>query len=97
MKQKEDVAIPFVFMSYCGDLFVSLHDNNLKKRFRHMSNIDSLPSDPAILMSFINTKLRDNYKSLDELCDDMHLDRDELVALLAKAAFEYSEQHNRFW
>ena len=32
-----------------------------------------LPEDPMILFSFINTKLRDNYASLDELCDDMHI------------------------
>ena len=31
-----------------------------------------LPNDPMMLFSFINTKLRDNYSSLDELCDDMH-------------------------
>lgn len=62
-----------------------------------MSNIDSLPSDPAILLSYINTKLRDNYDSLDALCDDMHLDRTELEALLAKAGYEYSQQYNRFW
>ena len=33
----------------------------------------TLPEDPMMLFSFINMKLRDNYSSLDELCDDMHL------------------------
>ena len=32
----------------------------------------TLPEDPMMLFSFINMKLRDNYSSLDELCDDMH-------------------------
>ena len=30
----------------------------------------TLPEDPMMLFSFINMKLRDNYSSLDELCDD---------------------------
>ena len=35
----------------------------------------TLPEDPMMLFSFINMKLRDNYSSLDELCDDMHLQK----------------------
>lgn len=50
-----------------------------------------------MLMSFINTKLRDVYPSLDALCDDMHIDRAELEALLAKGGFEYSKEYNKFW
>ena len=30
-----------------------------------------LPQDPVILLSYVNTKLRDEYPSLDELCDDL--------------------------
>lgn len=56
-----------------------------------------LPQDPAMLMSLINMKLRDNYSSLDELCDDMDISRDELVKRLAEAGFEYSEENRRFF
>ena len=35
--------------------------------------MENLPSDPAMLLSVVNTRLRDNYASLDELCDDLHL------------------------
>lgn len=58
---------------------------------------DEMPKDPMMLMSFINQKLRDNYDSLDELCDDMHIDRDSLTATLAEAGFEYSAEYNKFW
>lgn len=58
--------------------------------------MDQLPSDPAILLSFINTRLRDNYPSLDALCDDMHLSRPELEKRLAEAGFEYSPEQNKF-
>ena len=30
-----------------------------------------IPNDPAILLSFVNTKLRDFYSNLDDMCDDM--------------------------
>ena len=37
-----------------------------------------LPNQPMILLSFINTKLRDDYASLDELCEDFRVPRDEI-------------------
>ena len=55
------------------------------------------PKDPAMLMSWTNLKLRDYYKSLDELCDDLEIDRKELETTLNKAGFEYNEQLNKFW
>ncbi|KGI61011.1 hypothetical protein HMPREF3034_00923 [Prevotella sp. DNF00663] len=59
--------------------------------------MDKLPQDPMILFSTVNMLLRDNYSSLDELCDDMDVDRTALVAKLATAGFEYSEVNNKFW
>lgn len=56
-----------------------------------------LPKDPFMLMSLINMKLRDNYSSLDELCEDMDIDRKMLEQQLAEAGFEYSPEHNKFW
>lgn len=38
-----------------------------------------IPQDPMILLSYLNTKLRDEYKSLDLLCDDLQLDKSEIV------------------
>ena len=56
-----------------------------------------LPNDPFMLLSFINMKLRDCYNSLDELCDDMNINRDELVNKLQSAGFEYNPEQNKFW
>lgn len=58
---------------------------------------DGIPQDSMILFSYINLKLRDNYDSLDELCEDLDIDRDELCGKLASAGFEYSEKYNKFW
>lgn len=63
-----------------------------------MNHMDQLPSDPAMLLSVVNTKLRDNYhQGLDEMCNDMNIDRAALEARLADAGFEYSPINNKFW
>ena len=51
--------------------------------------MDNLPQDPAMLLSYINMKLRDDYDSLD--------DPAELTARMAAAGFEYSAENKRFW
>lgn len=56
-----------------------------------------LPKDPMILFSFINTNLRDNYKSLDELCEDMHVNKKNIVEELESVGFEYDPNQNKFW
>ena len=55
-----------------------------------------LPKDPFILLSVVNTKLRDQYSSLDKLCDDLDEDKNQLVQTLAGVGFTYSPQQNQF-
>lgn len=55
-----------------------------------------LPNDPFILFSMLNMKLRDQYASLDALCDDMDVDREELVEKMRKAGFRYDAERNAF-
>ena len=56
----------------------------------------SIPNDPAMLVSYINLKLRDYYSSLEELCRDMELDKEEITSLLETIDYEYDEKQNRF-
>ncbi len=56
-----------------------------------------LPNDPFMLLSVINLKLRDFYSNLDELCDDMNIEKEELCRKLADSGFEYNEESNKFW
>ena len=56
----------------------------------------ALPRDPFMLLSVINTKLRDNYSSLDALCEDMNESKEEIIASLGGAGFEYDEATNSF-
>ena len=55
-----------------------------------------LPEDDFILLSLINTKLRDEYASLDELCKSLDVDRGALTQRLAEAGFEYMPEINQF-
>jgi hypothetical protein len=55
------------------------------------------PTDPFVLFSWVNLKLRDFYPSLDALCDDLEINKEELVKKLADAGFEYNENANKFW
>lgn len=56
----------------------------------------NIPSDPAILLSFINTKLRDFYPSLTALCEDMELDAEDLKNKLSTIGYAYNETRNQF-
>ena len=59
--------------------------------------MENIPSDLFMLLSFLNMKLRDEYDSLDSLCDDMGIDKDAIVEKLRDAGFEYSVEQNKFW
>jgi hypothetical protein len=56
----------------------------------------SLPNDPIMLMSVVNTKLRDFYSSLDELCKAEDADKNEIIEKLKNVGFEYDENLNKF-
>ena len=56
-----------------------------------------LPEDPVMLYSFINMKLRDFYPSLDALCEDMNVEKEDIVRKLKLVGFEYNPAKNRFW
>ena len=56
----------------------------------------TLPQDPFMLLGVVNMKLRDQYASLDELCEDLQVERKALEARLAAAGFEYLAAHKRF-
>ncbi len=56
----------------------------------------SIPKDPIILLSYVNTQLRDNYVSLDELCAALGADKSELTEKLAGVNYIYDEKLNKF-
>ena len=58
--------------------------------------MSELPKDPMILYSVLNTKLRDFYGSLDDLCEDMEVDKQGLLDTMAKVGFRYDPDRNAF-
>lgn len=56
----------------------------------------NLPKDPALLLSVVNTKLRDYYPSLDALCEDMEVEKAKIEDTLKKIDYEYDEAVNQF-
>ena len=57
---------------------------------------DNLPNDPILLLSVVNMKLRDFYKDLDMLCQDLNVNKGELIEKLADIDYEYDEVTNQF-
>lgn len=55
-----------------------------------------MPKDAAMLLSFINLKLRDFYDSLDALCEDLDADKENIKSTLATIDYFYNEDTNRF-
>ncbi len=55
-----------------------------------------MPSNPYILLSVINTKLRDNYSSLKTLCEEEDLSEEEIISLLKSIDYTYDEKLNKF-
>lgn len=56
----------------------------------------TLPNDEAILLSYVNTQLRDFYPSLDELCGALGTDKERLIEKLRAIDYEYDEELNKF-
>lgn len=55
-----------------------------------------LPKDPVLLLSVVNTKLRDSYPNLEELCHAEDADPDEVTKALAAIGYIYQPDQNQF-
>ena len=73
-------------------------------RFRHgrgnggsnTKTIMHIPEDNFIALSYINTKLRDEYSSLEELCGENDLSPEDICARMAQIGYSYDKQSNSF-
>lgn len=55
-----------------------------------------IPKDPVMLLSYVNTQLRDHYPSLDAMCRSLDLDERQIVAALASIQYHYDAGVNQF-
>ena len=58
--------------------------------------LQNLPQDPVLLLSVVNTKLRDFYPSLDLLCSEMEIDKEELIDKMDLIDYAYDASCNQF-
>ena len=56
----------------------------------------SLPNDPMILLSVVNTRLRDRYEDLDSFCEDADVIREDLCRRLERLGYRYDVHTNQF-
>lgn len=55
-----------------------------------------LPEDPVILLSYINTQLRDYYSDLDDMCKSLNINPEQLLNTLSQIDYHYDKQRNQF-
>lgn len=55
-----------------------------------------LPKDPVILLSYVNTQLRDYYPNLEDMCLSMDIKITEIISQLEKIDYLYDEALNKF-
>ncbi len=56
----------------------------------------NIPKDPVMLMSYLNTQLRDNYPSLEELCASLMVEQGEMERKLGMIDYHYDRERNQF-
>ncbi|MBP5242399.1 MAG: DUF4250 domain-containing protein [Clostridia bacterium] len=58
--------------------------------------MSTLPQDPVMLLSYVNTKLRDNYPSFSRFCEEEDANGAEITAALAAIGYSYDPETNKF-
>jgi len=56
----------------------------------------NIPNDPAILLSYINTQLRDTGQNLDDLCKSLCIEKNTVSEKLSSIGYLYDPEKNRF-
>lgn len=56
-----------------------------------------LTMDINIVYSCLNMKLRDQYSSLSELCEDEEIQKEDLIKRMEKYNFYFCEENNQFY
>ena len=55
-----------------------------------------MPSDPVMLLSYVNTQLRDNYSTLSDFVNSQNIDIKDLTKKLNSINYFYDKKINKF-
>ncbi|NBH71890.1 DUF4250 domain-containing protein [Clostridiaceae bacterium] len=58
--------------------------------------METIPKDPIMLLSYVNTQLRDFYPSLEALCEGKEIDGEQLRQKLEAVDYRYDKEKNQF-
>ncbi len=58
--------------------------------------INSLPNDPIMLLSFVNTRMRDEHINLDEFAEQFNVNKNDIIEKLDKCGYTYNNELNKF-
>jgi len=58
--------------------------------------LNNLPKDPTMLLSIVNTELRDNYSDLPEFCAANSVDINDIIGRLRNINYVYNSECNQF-
>lgn len=58
--------------------------------------MNQLPRDPAMLLSVVNTNLRDYYESLEAFCRAKDVSQEEIIQKLSAINYRYDKEKNQF-
>ncbi len=64
--------------------------------WRHGDKWEYRRKEPLMLLSYVNMKLRDNYGSLDRLCEELDVNEQEITDSLASVGYHYNKERNQF-
>ena len=89
------IAIAFELQMY-RELPFEEHDIKPEKVVTEKQSYPLDTEEKSLLLSVVNTKLRDYYHNLDALCDDMNVEKEEIVNTLKTIDYEYDENRHQF-
>lgn len=55
-----------------------------------------IPQNPVMLLSFVNTKLRDEFDNLEAFCDYYDVSQEEIEEKLKQIDYYYQKNINQF-
>ena len=56
----------------------------------------NIPKDPVILLSYMNTQLRDFYPSLKDCCQSLGINEEDIIHTLSYIDYHYNREKNQF-
>lgn len=58
--------------------------------------LEHLPKDALMLLSFVNTRLRDDEILLDSFCSQFNVPKEEIIKKLDSIGYTYNDELNKF-